>query len=397
MSNISCDKCGGNVVRSDKHEDLYVCENCHAEYSLAWVRMKCRVPITYLIKESSEHEGTWLIWPHEYHFANTKPEGKKSLDKIEWIWLKIIQSLCSGEKIHIIAYDKSTEKRIRNLLTEYEIALDNIDFVIAKTDSFWVRDIGPIFGMDNYGKTVILNFEFDSWGKKIDEGELLYENDNHLPAEIAKSKDLPLLNIPDFSDKKLVLEGGSYDYDGYGTLMSCKSSVVSEHRNPNFTTEEVELYFQQYFGIESCNIIWLNGKLDRIDSNGNHSDITDCHVDGIARFFDENTIVSLPKEYLPEGDYDKLVNAQNGDCQNYQIVELPIDNEDEWVYINYYIGNEALIVPTLSFVNTKILNILSELYPLKKIVPIDVTELVKYGGAVHCITQQQPKTPPNIE
>lgn len=326
MINIICDKCGSNVIRSEKDPDLYICENCNAEYSSTWVRMKWRLPITYLIKESSEHEGTWLIWPHEYHFAKTKTEGRKSLDKIEWIWLKITQALCNGEKVHIIAYDKTAVKKIQDLLTEYEIALDNIDFVNAKTDSFWVRDTGPIFGMDNYGNTVILNFEFDSWGKKVDGGELLYENDNRLSAEIAKAKNLPLLDIPDFPGKKFVLEGGSYDYDGYGTLMACKSSVVSEHRNLNFTPEEAELYFQQFFGVEPENMIWLNGKMDQIDSNEKHSDITDCHMDGIARFYDENTIITLPKEYLPKGDYEKLCNVQNSDWQNYQIVDLPIYN-----------------------------------------------------------------------
>lgn len=392
-----CDKCQGNVTASPTQKNCVVCENCKTEYPMGWVRMKCGLPVTYLIEEAAEHEGTWFIWPHEYHLAKTKSEGKELLNRIEWIWIKIVEALCADEHVHIIAYDESTQKRILKLLQGRNISLDGIDFVIAKTDSFWVRDTGPIFGIDNYGNAVILNFEFDSWGKKTDKGELLYQNDNRLPFEIAKAKGFPFLDIPDFPGKKFVLEGGAYDYDGYGTLMACKSSVISAHRNADFTVEEAALYFLQYFGVEPENIIWLNGELDQMDHHACHSDITDCHIDGLARFYDKNTVISLPKEYFPENDYHRLCKAFNSDGQKYRIINLPIETNDEWVYINYYIGNSSLIVPTLSCVNIKVLNTLSELYPSKKIIPIDVTELVKYGGAIHCITQQQPKTASDTE
>jgi len=344
---------------------------------------------TIAIEESARHEGTWLIWPHEYHFEKKKVDGKPFLDAIEGIWIEIVQALSEGEKVRIIAYFKNEIKRIKKLLKNEGVDISDDAFVVAESNSFWVRDTGPIFAEDTDGKPVILNFAFDSWGKTPDDdGEVLYELDNKIPAEVAKCVEVPnyvevpIIDIPDF-----VLEGGAFEYDGKGTLMVCKSSVASTNRNPEWEIEQAEAFLKRYL---ANNIIWLEGRI----YGKYYKDITDCHIDGIARFYDSNTIISLPETFFPPGDFDRLSQAKNAAGKPYDIIPLPITKDNDWVYINYYIGNDVIILPMPGkYANVDVVKTIKSLYPNKRVVKIDVTALVKHGGAIHCITQQQPKYP----
>ena len=340
--------------------------------------------------ESDRHEGTWLIWPHEYHFEKTKREGKPLLDSIEKIWIQIVSALHSSENIHIVAYDDRAEQRICRLLRTRNVDLCKIDFVTFETDSFWVRDFGPSFVENASSTPIILNFGFDSWGQKADCGEILFEKDARLARVIADRLGVDSVNIVDSRGIPFVLEGGAYEYDGDGSMMLCKSSVVSNHRNEELSQAEVARILSRAFGIESENMIWLEGELDVTNEDGVHTDITDCHIDGLARFYDAETIISITREYFHGKDFEKLRIASNARGAHYRIVELPVRSENEWVYINYYVGNSALLVPVLRDINREVLRILAEFYPGRKLIPIDVTPLVKYGGAIHCITKQQP-------
>jgi len=333
----------------------------------------------FAIEESARHEGTWLIWPRIEHCDN----GAEELDDIEWIWVEIVQALSDSEKVHIIASDRTAERRIKWLLESEDIRLTNIDFIYADSDSFWTRDTGPIFAKDADGNAEILDFTFNAWGEKCDaEGNAYtYNFDNEIPNVVAEARGITIVPNIDF-----VLEGGAFEFDGHGTIMACKSSVINKNRNPKCggETELAEQYLKKYFG--ATNFIWLEGTCDDKD------DITDCHIDGLARFFDSNTIVALPEFFFPEGDYEELHKAKNAKGEKYEIVELPVDYDNEWLYINYYIGNKVILLPTCGEkVNLAVLKKISELYPNKEILPIDVTMLVDGGGAIHCITQQQPK------
>ena len=368
---------------------------------------------TIAIEESARHEGTWLIWPHEYHFHDKKSEGKVLLDEVEWIWVKIVKALSEGENVHIILYSyykkyEDVKARIKDLLIAEGVCRlkfdsSEIDFFEIKTDTIWARDTGPIFAKDGLGKTVILDFKFDSWGKKCGpDGEAFsYDDDNKIPSEVFKELKKQGIQIEIERDIDFVLEGGAFDYDGHGKIMACESSVVSKNRNPDKNKADAAVIFKQYFGVDPENIIWLKGKVTEKlwDKNGEqvkNADITDCHIDGLARFYGKNTIIVLPKKYFPnKGDFETLCIAKNADGKKYRIIELPVstENMDEWAYINYYIGNEVILLPVPTvYLNLDVVNIISELYPDKKIVPIiDVKNLVKHGGAIHCITQQQPK------
>lgn len=345
-----------------------IVENKHEESS-----MKYKFP-----SEKETHEGTWLNWPHHYTY------GMEYREEIEDIWITMAYELHHGENVHIVAYDETEKTRITQLLVDNEFDMNKIDFVIAKTDDVWSRDTGPMFVRDENDKLVIANFKFDGWGNKV-----AYENDDNLPQAIAKEKDFTIVDIPDF-----VLEGGSVELDGTGTAMLTKSSVVSKNRNSNMSMKQAEEYMTKYLG--ATNFIWLEGVLDE--------DITDAHIDGMARFYDDKTLLTVSREdflmmyeNIEESDYDVLMNAKNAQGKPYDVIRLPMTEKNvehldyKGSYLNYYVGNDVVLVPVYNDVNDQIaLDKLAELYTDKEIKPINVTALYEYGGMLHCITQQQP-------
>lgn len=328
--------------------------------------------------EDTAHEGTWLTWPHQYTY------GIEYRDEVEGIWIQMVQALHTGEKVHIVAYDATEQARIEKLLQNAAVDLSQVDFVIAKSDDVWTRDTGPMFVFDKNEKLTIADFGFDGWGEKVE-----FENDDQIPVAAGKQKDIPVVDISDF-----VLEGGSIELDGSGTLMASLSSVVSKNRNAQLSVEQAEDYLARYLGVK--NFIWLDGVTDE--------DITDAHIDGTARFLDDKTILTVSKSDFSElyeninmNDYSTLENAKNAEGEPYKIVELPFTKKNaegldyKGSYLNYYIGNEVVLVPVYDDENDAVaLEKLAKLYPERKIVPIQVNSLFQYGGMIHCVTQQQP-------
>lgn len=332
----------------------------------------------YFPSEEEKHEGTWLNWPHHYTY------GIEYRNEIENIWTKIVYALHSDEKVYIVAYNEKEKNRITKILETEKINMNKIDFIIVKSDDVWARDTGPIFVYDEKNVLTIVHFGFDGWGKKAP-----YKNDATLPQIIANKLELPIINVQEF-----ILEGGSVEIDGKGTAMLSKSSVVSKNRNSEMSIIEAEKYLTKYLG--TTNFIWLEGVVDE--------DITDAHIDGIARFYDENTILTVSREdfldmyvAISESDYDVLLSAKNAKNESYKLIELPMTDKNvkglnyKGNYLNYYIGNEVVLLPIYNDVNdNKAIEIIANLYSNKEIIPIDVSALYKYGGMLHCITQQQP-------
>lgn len=353
--------------------------------------------------EWEEHEGTWIIWPHDYGLID--PEY---VDMIDEIWITMTLALHTAERVHIVAYDENEESRIRGLLEEEGINFDQVDFLIAETDQFWARDTGPMFVLDESGAPAIADFGFNGYGRMdklgpdVDEeyrwempefvrGEYLenFVKDDLLSLEIAGAMGISVIDASGF-----ILEGGAIEADGCGTLITTESCILNENRNSGMTREKAEAYFEACFGV--TNVIWLEGSPDE--------DITDGHIDGLMRFADKKTIVTMSEEdyfetydYTPEGDYEIVVNAKNADGEKYDIVLLPITREKvEWLgyranYLNYYAGNAAVLVPVYGdIMDDEALKILSEVYPDKEIVPVNGEILAAIGGGIHCVTQQQP-------
>jgi agmatine deiminase len=191
----------------------------------------------------------------------------------------------------------------------------------------------------------------------------------------------------------MVLEGGSVEVDGNGTLIAAKSSVVGTERNTGMKIKEVEKYLEKYYGV--TNIIWIEGL--------KNYDITDGHIDACVKFAEGNKLVTLPYDdfmwYCSETEKDWKIasNAVNAEGVPYEIVEIPLTEtfyeelEDYGCYLNYYVGNEVVLVPIYGDVNDQVaLDIIAELYPTRRIVGINCLDLALFGGMVHCVTQQQP-------
>lgn len=353
--------------------------------------------------EWEEHEGTWLIWPH-----NNGIIAPEYVDMIDDIWVTMTKALHTGERVHIVAYDDDERARITTLLEAAGVDMSQVDFVLAETDQFWARDCGPMFAFDSEGKPAILDWGYNGYGRIDKFGpdvpeELLWElpefareeylenyvKDDVLAQNIATAIGVGCVNLGGF-----ILEGGAIENDGRGTIITTESCILNENRNPGITREDAEEYFEKYLG--TTNVIWLEGSPDE--------DITDGHIDGLVRFADAATIVTMTEEdyyetydYTPEGDYEKVVNAKNAKGQKYRIVTLPITAEEvEWLgwranYLNYYAGNDVVLVPVYEDVmDAEALRILAELYPGKEIIPVNGGILAVIGGGIHCVTQQQP-------
>ncbi|MDH6372636.1 agmatine deiminase [Paenibacillus sp. PastF-3] len=331
--------------------------------------------------ESSKHEGTWLQWPHNFTY------GKDYRDKVEPIWIEMTDALSDGENIHIIAFDKYEKNYIYDLLYDEGIDMDKIDFYIVPTDDVWARDTAPIFVYDKDNNIKLMDWGFNGWGKKTP-----YKNDALISKRLSKQLGTETIDLND-----VVLEGGAFELDGNGTFLSTRSAVTNNNRNPKLAEADIEEYITEYLG--ATNFIWLDGVPDL--------DITDFHIDGFVKIHEKSTIITMKKNDLAEWgvtnkDIQTLMSAKNAFDKPYQYVYLPIsknnvvlDNGEnlgyKGSYINYYIGNTVVLVPNYNDPNDKTANdIIQKLYPDRKVIGIDVRELYKEGGMIHCVTQQQP-------
>lgn len=319
-----------------------------------------------------------MIWPHKHTY------GKKYAESIEYIWIEMTEALSKDEKVHIIAYDKTLKNRIINILSKKDVNMDNVDFVIAKSNDVWARDTGPIFVYNDKKQLEIADFRFNGWGKKTP-----YKYDDDIPKAVAKQRHFPIINL-----SAMVLEGGTIEVSSDGTVMGAKSSVTNKNRNPKLSQKEVEDYMRKYLG--ATNFIWLDGVKGE--------DITDAHIDGVARFYNDKTTLTVPEndffdlyEGMKESDYETLLDARNAEGEKYTIEEIPLTSKNvkgldyKGSYLNFYLGNKVVLLPVYGDKNDDIaIKKIQTLYPDRKVVPINVTPLYKNGGMIHCVTQQQP-------
>ncbi len=348
------------------------------------------LPVTNVLytmpEESAPHEGTWLQWPHQYEYGVTY---RNSLDAT---WVAMTKALQSTEKVHIIAYDAAEQSRIETLLTNAGVPLTNVNFKIHETNDVWVRDNGPIFAKDQSGQLVLQDWGFNGWGEKFG-----YKKCDAIPSFIAGEIGIKAVNVP------MVNEGGSVELDGHGVMMATKSSVLSQKnrstRNAGMTQAQAEANFTKYYG--ATKFIWLEGGFSK-------EDITDMHIDGIAKFVPGNKMVTMNNDDLlnwglTQTDINVLYSASNKNNETYTKVFLPLSKNDvvttngtnlgyKGCYINFYVANGKVLVPNYNDPNDAVANtIIAGLFPGRTVVGIDVRNLYKNGGMIHCVTQQQPQ------
>ena len=243
--------------------------------------------------EWEKHEATWLGWPHEL----TDWPGKFA--PIPWAFAEMVRLLADVERVFLIVEDGSAEKRVRGILKKAGVKLASVEFLRAKTDRGWMRDSGPICVKNGVGEVAYNNFVFNGWAK--------YENHKKDAAIVGKvnAKLKRPIFLPMHKGRRVVLEGGSIDVNGLGTLLTteeCLQSKVQE-RNPGFTKDDYAEVFRKYLGV--TNVLWLG--------NGIAGDDTHGHVDDLTRFVNETTVVTIVEEDKREANYAAL--AENlSDC-----------------------------------------------------------------------------------
>ena len=337
----------------------------------------------YMPDEAAPHEGTWLQWPHQYSYGTTY---RNQLDST---WVSITGALVSGEKVHIFAYNSTEQTRIRTKLVAAGVPLNNVDFRIRRTDDTWVRDDGPVFVYDNYDRLKVTDWGFNGWGY-----DTPYYNDNTVPVGVAAWLGVSRINL-----NTTVLEGGAIEVDGNGMLMATRSSILEPARNPGMTQAQLESVLTANLGVTK--FIWLHG------APGGQDDITDSHIDGFARFGPIGTIVTMSPASLAywgvsAADVNTLYDSSDIYEIPYKFVQLPLTSKNvvttygynlgyKGSYVNYYVANKVVLVPTYNDPNDAVaINALKLLYPGRTVIGIDVRNLYRWGGMVHCVTQQQP-------
>lgn len=336
--------------------------------------------------EWEPHGATWLVWPQN---ASDWP-GK--FQKIKLVYREIVSHLSESEKVRIIVAPGEERKRAETFLKKESVDLTNVRFYECFTDRSWIRDSGPFFVEEGSGKLSVLDFGFDGWGKYPD-----WEKDNQVPGFIAEALCLDS-ESPIHLERKVVLEGGSVDVNGEGSLVTTKQCLLStdkQTRNPSFEKKDYETIFSEYLG--ATNVLWLNGGIEGDDTNG--------HVDDICRFTAPGAVVLCMEDNPEDPNYhplhenlEILQDIRVEDGGKIEIIPLPMpsplffDGERlPATYANFYISNEKILVPTYNDPrDRKALGILSELFPAKSVVGVDCVDLAWGFGAIHCMTKEQP-------
>lgn len=331
--------------------------------------------------EWEEHEATWLSWPHK------EESWPDKLDEIYPYYCEFIKVLSESEFVRINVVDEEMRKFAMDCIMQSGANLENVEFFIHPTNDAWCRDHGPAFLINPEAeqKKVIVDWGYNAWGDKYPP----YDLDDDIPTKIGEEFGIPVFY------PKIVMEGGSVDFNGKGTLLTSKSCLLNPNRNPHLIQEQIEQYLRDFYGVEQ--ILWVD--------DGIVGDDTDGHIDDTIRFVNENTVLAVVEDDPEDENYAilqrnleqlKEMRLLNGEPLN--IVELPMPDPVVWdgqrlpaSYANFYIANKSVIVPTYRCEKDAIaLEIIQKYFPDRKVVGIDSTEIIWGLGSFHCLSQQEP-------
>jgi len=341
--------------------------------------------------EWERHEATWIAWPHN----STDWPGK--FQAIPWVYADIVRKLSHVETVHILVQDETAEKRAARVLLRSGAHPKNVRFHRWPTDRVWTRDSGPIFVRNpETASAAVTNWKFNAWAKYDN-----WRHDDQIPGKAAKylktTEWQPTIRLDNGAEHRVVLEGGSIDVNGAGTLVTTEECLLSavQQRNPGVSREQLERVFHDYLGIDQ--VLWMN--------RGCAGDDTHGHVDDVTRFVAENTIVTATEANTADENHeplaenlDRLKSAKNLRGQPFKIVELPMPAPVVFdgqrlpaSYANFYVANNIVLVPTFNDPNDRnALGILAEVFPDRVVSGIHCGDFIWGLGALHCMTQQQP-------
>jgi agmatine deiminase len=331
--------------------------------------------------EWERHEAIWLSWPYD---LNSFPK----IEAVENAYVSIIKAIHQSEIVNLLVKDEMLLYAVVDRLKNEKVDLCRVHFHLLNYADVWFRDYGPTFVVreSEAGKSVAaVNWIFNAWGEKYEElmadariGSLI---NNDLKMECF----LP----------GIVMEGGSIDVNGCGTVLTTEQCLLNRNRNPSLNKEKIEGYLREFLGVQK--VIWLK--------EGIAGDDTDGHVDDIARFVNPTTVLCAYEDdpndenFLPlKQNYELLCRESDQDGLPLTVIKLPMPGRvgaEERLpasYANFYIGNDVVMVPVFGHRNDQAaLQIIGEAFPERKVVGINCQEMVHGLGTIHCISQQQPE------
>jgi agmatine deiminase len=340
-------------------------------------------PTFQMPAEWEAHAGTWLAWPHN------EEDWPGRFGPIPWVYVEIIKHLSQVEDVHILV-EESAVPAIQGL-GDVDWQWDRVQFHTVPTDRVWTRDFGPISVRDATGRRTALKWRFNAWAKYDN-----WKQDDAAGLRIAELQELPCIQ-PELRGQRIVLEGGSIDVNGLGTLLTTEECLLGEvqQRNPGLTRQDYEDVFARFLGIRKA--IWLKRGIAGDDTHG--------HIDDLARFVNPDTLVAVREDDPGDANFgplrenwELLQTATDQDGQPLRVVALPMPGPI-WFqgqrlpasYANFYIANGLVLVPTFNDENDRqALNTLAELFPDRRVVGIHCGDLVWGLGTLHCMTQQEP-------
>lgn len=328
--------------------------------------------------EWAKQEAMWLSWPHK----EASWPGK--IDTIYKPYCEFIKVVAQGQKVRINVKDEAMKDFAMGKLQEVGANLSQIEFYFHETNDAWCRDHGPAFVIKN-GEKAIVDWGYNAWGNKYPP----YDLDDVIPTKIGKHFGLRVFH------PQIVMEGGSVEFNGAGTILTSEACLLNENRNPDLNKEQIEAYLKEFYGAEQ--VLWVG--------DGIVGDDTDGHIDDITRFVNENTVLTvvetnpLDENYLLlQENLERLKTMTLLDGSKLNIVALPMPSpviyEDTRLpasYANFYIANQVVVVPVFNDVNDqKALEIIQSVFPDRKVVGIDSTDIIWGLGSFHCLSQQEP-------
>ena len=335
----------------------------------------------YFPAEFAPHKATWLSWPHK------EASWPEKIDSIFPSYMAFIKNLTKYEDVNINVCDKNMEERASSMLIGFGVDISKVHFYLHPTNDAWCRDHGPAFLLNKLDPTkrAIVDWDYNAWGNKYPPFDL----DDVIPTLIAEKLGLPVFN------PGIVMEGGSVDFNGAGTVITSTACLLNENRNPHLDKGEIEQYLMDYYGQDQ--VLWVD--------EGIVGDDTDGHIDDTVRFINEDTVVTVVEERKSDDNYEilqhnlnqlKAMRLLNGKQLN--IIEIPMPSDVIWEdqrlpasYANFYISNGSVVVPTYRCGNDdKVIHLLEGCFPGREVVGIDSTDINWGLGSFHCLSQQEP-------
>ena len=343
--------------------------------------------------EWEPHAGTWFTWP--------RPDGISfpgKYDTVPPVYAELIRHLVQVEEVHINVWHADMEAWVRELLRKYHTPIERVHFHHFPAYEPWCRDHGPIFLVRDSASGVpagasstpkheraVVDWNYNAWGGKYPPFDL----DDAVPQHIARLRQLPLFS------PGIVLEGGSIEVNGKGTLLTTEACLLNPNRNPHLNQKQIEQHLRDYLGVTA--ILWLG--------HGIVGDDTDGHIDDLARFVNATTVVTVVEHDPADENYcvlqenlGRLRALRDPDGRPFRVVELPMPrplwHEGQRLpasYANFYIANGMVLVPTYRDPgDARAIEILKREFPDRRVIGVDSMELIWGLGSFHCISQQEP-------